>query len=242
MKNLLRFELHNILRQKIIYAAVLAMLILLTIENYTSPSRMEYYQQIGYGAEDMAVSIITSSFFTYFLAAIIPLAVCRDYEQNVLKNVCAKGYSFGKIYSAKFLFIMLLTAVIFAITILTGLAETAVVFGRLPSGLLTILLAQFAASLAYAAFDFLFCQLFRKSGYAIAFLELIPPLGGLLLDNLDRTLSVPFSFGSLWITQTMAYIHGGDITGRDILSSLTASIVYIIICFSVGKFIQNRQN
>lgn len=242
MKKLLRFEMRNMLRQKIIYAAASAMLVLLTLENYTSPARMQYYQQIGYGVGDMVVGIVSSCFFTYFLAVIIAPVVCRDYEQNVLKNVCAKGYAQSTVYSGKFLFSMILATALFALTVLVGFTEALIVFRQKPSGLLTVMLAQYLAVLAYTAFYFLFCQIFRKSGYAIAFLVLIPPLGGLLLDNLDSSLRIPFSFGSLWITQTMAYIHGGNITGRDILGSVAASLSYIVICYFAGRLVLKRQN
>ena len=230
------------LRQKIVYLIVAIMLVLLMLQNNISPARLQYLQEIGYGAEDMIVSLISNAFFTYFLAAIISFIACRDFEQNILKNVYAKGFTGEKVYTAKFLFILLITSIVFVLTILIGCIQTAIVFGLPPMAeLYPILFAQFIAVLAYAAFDVLFCVIFKKSGLALAFLILVPPLGGLLLDLADMYLHLPFSLGNLWITQAMAYIHGGSITTQDLLYSLLTSACYMIGCFFLGRFIAKHQ-
>lgn len=241
MKNLLRFEGYHLIRQKSVFVISVLMLLFLTTQTHTSPARMEYFQQIGYGAEDMVVGLLSDCFFLSFLAVIIPLVVCRDYEQNVLKNVYAKGYTPERVFTGKFIFTLVFAAVLCLITMALGYVQTMMVFGWSALNLGSILFAQFVAVLAYAAFDFIFCILFQKSGYAIAWLVLIPPIGGLLLDILDSYLPISFSFGSLWITQTMSYIHGGTITGREIAQSLLTSVAYVVVCYIGGRCLLKKK-
>lgn len=234
MKNLLKFELHNSLRQVILYIPVLVMLVLLTLNNQASPDRLAWYQSIGYGIEDMVVGALTTCFFTSFMAVIVSFVVCRDYEQNVIKNVYAKGYSHGLVYGAKFLYVMLLTTVVYVVTILLAYGEAVHLFGHQKTDIFMIMVAQYVAALAYSAFDYMVCQILRKTGFAMAILILIPPLGGMLLDQIDGMLPISFCFGDLWITQTMSYIHGGTITGKEITLSLITSAAYMVGCYLIG--------
>lgn len=234
MRKLLRFEFRNMVRQKIIYVIVAVMLILLSLLNNTPEGRLEYYHSIGYGIEDMIVGTLTSCFFSSFMAAIVAFIVCRDYEQKVMKNIYAKGYTHSQVYLAKFIYTMLVTAVVCLITIAVGVIEAVMVFGPGKTEITLIMIAQFVAMLAYSAFGYMICQLLKKTGFAIIFLILVPPLGGLLLDQIDMFVPFDFSFGDLWITQTMSYIHGGTIDGREIVLSFITSLVYIIGCYFIG--------
>lgn len=234
MGKLLRFELHNMLSQKIVYCCIAIMFIFLTFLNYTSDDRMLYYQTIGYEIEDMIVGTLSNCFFTSFMAVILSFVACRDYEQNVIKNIYAKGYTFFEVYTAKFLFILILTAIISILTIFVGTIEASMVFGIQKTNILSIMIAQFIATLAYSAFGFMCCCWLKKSGFAVAFLLLIPPLGGLLLDAIDTMLPFDFSLGNFWITQTMAYIHGGTISTKEIIFSILTSGCYIIGGYFAG--------
>lgn len=234
MLKLLKFEFYNMVRQKIIYIVMVIMLIFLTLLNQTSPARLEYYNQIGYGVEDMIVGALTSCFFTSFIAIIVSFIACRDYEQRVIKNIYAKGYTHSIVYGTKYLFVMLVTVACYVLTVGVAYVEAMVVFGPQKTNIFMIMFAQLVAALAYSAFGFMICQLMRKSGFAIAFLILVPPIGGLLLDMLDGALPISFCFGDLWITQTMSYIHGGTISGKEIGLSLVTSIAYMIGCYFIG--------
>lgn len=235
MKKLLKFEFHNLLRQKMVYVLAAAMLILLSLMNNTPPGRLEYYHKIGYGIEDMIVGSLSSCYFSSFMAAIVAFLVCRDYEQNVMKNIYAKGYTHEQVYSAKFLFALMVTGAVCLLTIAVGVAEAVMVFGPSRTDIALIMIAQFTAMLAYTAFDCLICQLVQKTGFSILLLILLPPLGGLLLDQIDYRIPFDFSFGDLWISQTMAYIHSGTITGKEIALSFATSGAYIVGCFFAGR-------
>ncbi|MCQ2505768.1 MAG: hypothetical protein MJ113_01155 [Lachnospiraceae bacterium] len=237
MNKLLKFELHNLFRQIIVYIILVIMLGFLLLNNYPSRYLLEY----GYDMENMMVEILTNGYFTYFLAAIIPFIVCRDYEQNVIKNIYAKGYTKEKVYTAKFIFSIIVTAGLFLIAIAVGTIEAVGVFGWNKTHVFDILTAQLFAMLAYAAFYNLFSQIFKKSGISIAFLLFVPPLGGLLLDTLDYSLNLPISFGDFWITQTMAYLHSGTIDTKEIVLSIITSVVYIVGCYFIGKAVIKKQ-
>lgn len=234
MKKLLKFEFQNMLSQKIIYIIVAVMLVFLSLLNNTPEGRLEYYHSIGYGIEDMIVGALTSCFFTSFMAAIVAFVVCRDYEQNVMKNVYAKGYTYEQVYLAKFIYIMIVTAVICLLTIVVGVVEAVMVFGPGKTDITLIMIAQFVAMLAYSSFGYMVCQIIKKIGFSIIILIMVPPLGGLLLDQIDMFIPFNFSFGDLWITQTMSYIHGGTIDGREIVLSFVTSIAYIVGCYFIG--------
>lgn len=234
MKKLLKFEFHNMIRQKIVYVLVALMLIFLSLLNNTPAGRLEYYHSIGYGLEDMIVGALSSCSFSNFMAAIISFIVCRDYEQGVIKNIYGKGYSFKQVYSAKFIYALILTGALCLLTIVVGVIEAIMVFGSSKTDITMIMIAQFIAMLAYSAFGYMVCQIMKKTGFSIILLLLVPPLGGLLLDQIDFMIPFDFSFGDLWISQTMAYIHGGTITGKEITLSLITSFVYIVGCYFVG--------
>ena len=234
MNKLLKFEFYNMLRQKIIYVVVAAMLILLSLMNNTPEGRLEYYHTIGYGIEDMIVGALTSCYFSSFMAVIVALIVCRDYEQNVMKNIYGKGYTHNQVYMAKFLCVMIVTAVVCLLTIIVGIIEAVMVFGPAETDITLIMIAQFVAMLAYSAFGYMVCRILKKTGFSILLLVLVPPLGGLLLDQIDVLIPFDFSFGDLWITQTMAYIHGGSIDGKEIALSFITSFVYIAGCYFIG--------
>lgn len=234
MNKLIKFEFHNIFRQKIIYVIALAMLILLSLMNNTPEGRLEYYHSIGYGVEDMIVSSLTSCYFSSFMAVIVALIVCRDYEQNVMKNIYSKGYTHTQVYSAKFICVMIVTAVLCLLTIFVGVIEAVMVFGYSETDIALIMVAQFVAMLAYSSFGYMVCQILKKTGFSVLLLVIVPPLGGLLLDRIDVLIPFNFSFGDLWITQTMAYIHGGSIDGREIVLSFITSFAYIAGCYFIG--------
>ena len=234
MNKLLKFEFRNMFRQKIIYVIVIVMLILLSLMNNTPEGRLEYYHSIGYGIEDMIVGALTSCYFSSFMAVIISLIVCRDYEQNVMKNIYGKGYTHNQVYSAKFICAMLVTAAVCLLTLLVGIVEAVMVFGPSETDIVLIMIAQFVAMLAYSAFGCMVCAILKKTGFSILLLVIVPPLGGLLLDQIDVLIPFDFSFGDLWITQTMAYIHSGTIDGKEIVLSFITSFAYIIGCYFIG--------
>lgn len=234
MRKLLKFEFRNMVRQKIIYVIIVVMLVLLSLLNNTPEGRLEYYHSIGYGIEDMIVGALTSCFFSSFMAAIVAFIVCRDYEQNVMKNVYAKGYTYSQVYLAKFIYTMIVTAIVCLLTILVGVVEAVMVFGPGETDIFLIMLAQFVAMLAYSAFGYMVCQILKKTGFSIILLILVPPLGGLLFDQIDAFIPFDFSIGDLWITQTMSYIHGGTIDGKEIILSFITSLAYIVGCYFIG--------
>lgn len=241
MSKLLKFEFRNMARQKILYIIVAAMLILLSLMNNTPAGRLEYYHSIGYGIEDMIVGALSSCYFSSFMAAIVAFIVCRDYEQNVMKNIYAKGYTHTQVYTTKFLYTMIVTGVVCLLTILVGIVEAVMVFGPGKTDIALIMIAQFVAMLAYSAFGYMVCQFLKKTGFSIILLLLVPPLGGLLLDQIDYLIPFNFSFGDLWISQIMAYIHSGTITDREIALSFITSFAYIVGCFFAGlKFSKSR--
>lgn len=242
MRKLLRFEFHNMLRQRFIYVVVAAMLILLSLMNNTPEGRLEYYHSIGYGIEDMIVGALTTCYFSSFMAVIVALIVCRDYEQNVMKNIYGKGYTHNQVYLAKFICAMIVTAAVCLLTIALGAVEAVMVFGPSETDIFNIMVAQLVAMLAYTAFGCMVCSLMKKTGFSILVLVLVPPLGGLLLDQIDMLIPFDFSFGDLWITQTMSYIHGGTIEGREIVLSFITSFVYIIGCCLIGMRVSKSRS
>ena len=242
MNKLLRFEFHNMLRQKIIYIIIAVMLILLLLINNTPAGRLEYYNSIGYCLEDMIVGILTSCYFTSFMAAIVAFIVCRDYEQNVMKNIYAKGYTHDQVYLSKFIYSMITTAVICLVTLGIGISQAVIVFGPGKTDITLIMIAQFVAMLAYSSFGYMVCQILKKTGFSIILLILIPPLGGLLLDQIDMFIPFDFSFGDLWITQTMSYIHGGTIEGKEIFLSFLTSIIYIVGSYFIGLKVSKKRS
>lgn len=174
------------------------------------------------------------------MAAIVAFIVCRDYEQNVMKNIYAKGYTHSQVYLAKFIYTMIVTGVICLLTITLGIVEAVMVFGPGKTDITLIMIAQFVAMLAYSAFGYMVCQILKKTGFSIIVLILVPPLGGLLLDQIDMLIPVDISLGDLWITQTMSYIHGGTIDGKEIVLSFITSLVYIIGCYFIGLKVSKK--
>lgn len=241
LSSLLMFETHNFLRQKSFYVLMAAMLILLSLINNTPEGRLEYYIAIGYGAEDMIVSALSSCFFTIFAGIIAAVCMGRDYEADVIKNVYAKGYTKSQVYTAKFIFTLIIMAVMYIITMAVGVAEAYSVFGKPGMNMTAILLGQLVGVLAYGAFFCMVCHVLKKSAFAIVVIVLLPMVGELVLGVIDSYLHLGIYFTDLWITQTLAFMTGGTITGQDIALAVTKSIVYIVICYFAGRTVNNRQ-
>ena len=119
MNNLLKLEFTRLKRQKSFYVCTIIMVALIFLSMLTANALANASPEIAAefkasGIESLIGGMGNSS-FTLIASIFAVLFVCEDYDQQIVKNIYARGYSRKSVYLSKMVSVFVSTTVMFVI-------------------------------------------------------------------------------------------------------------------------------
>lgn len=245
MSNLLKFELHKLIRQKSFYICTAVMLVMSFIGLMLSKALAEN-SELNMAiptAQSALLSAVSSSNFTMICGIFIALFVCTDFDQQTIKNVYSRGFSRDCVYFAKFMASAIATVAMFAVTLVFTYAAGSVMFdGTAEAGNYAALIAgQLIFCLAYSSFVFAVSLVVKKVGISIALAILGPSLIGTVINLVDAFLKIEnFKFASYWLDGFLADLTSLATDSARLTVCIVLSLVYAAVFFGAGYLINKR--
>lgn len=254
MKDLLRLEFRKLKRQKsfyIIFAIMIAFVVLSALTMKLLESLADQINEVGetfgesftVSGESVLLGFVSSSNFTILAAIFVAIVVCDDYENGIIKNIFARGYSRSEFFFAKFVYLIATTSImiIAAITV-SGIMGVAFFGINGDAGKIILLIfVQYFACMASVALFFAVSVIIKKLGGSIAINIIAPIVIELLLSLANSLLKIDgFSFGDVWIssfTTSLAVITVE--TGRIIVCAIL-SAAYIVAFTATGYIFSEK--
>lgn len=241
MKKLLQFEFRKLCRQKSFYICMAIMLgmLLMTAVLLNALQKIELPETDGI---DVSVTVEQTSTVEFLLGALpnasfvtvagifAVLFVSADHEQQILKNVLARGYSRKSVCTAKLIVLLAAATAFVAVTMLAALGIGAAYYGKSQwSGKVFALLGvQYAAALANVTLAFAIASIIRKTGAAIAGVIVLPSVVDLALSLVDSYLKLEkLTLSKLWLSSFMNEATSLATDTRHIAAYTVGSLVYI---------------
>ena len=167
---------------------------------------------------------------TLLCSIAIPIIVTEDFEQGIVKNIYAKGYSRDSVYFAKLVYALAVATVFFAAQILFSTLIFGIVFGFEWVGWkgFGLLWAQYLAFLAIFSFYFAVSTAFKKIGSTIAINIFLPSVIGIVLNLITVALAKEdFNLANYWFSSFLADLSSFVVEGSRIVECVIASVLYI---------------
>ncbi len=247
MKNLLKFELFKLRKQKSLYICSALILVLLLLEMLLSLLANKVfgdeYMPIP-TAIDVVLSAVSASDFTLIAGVFIAIYVCGDFGQQTIKNIYSRGFSRTEVYFVKLIICVAYTVAMFIITELFSLAMGSAFYGfaAQEGHIFSLLLGQFLACIAFTTFAFAVCHLIKRTGIAIVVIIFVPQVLTLILSLLDIIIRADnFKLAYYWLNGTITSLSYSDASVTTIVVGCILPVVYGAI-FVTGGFFLNRKS
>lgn len=125
MIRLLKFEFRKLRKQKSFYICTVFMLALLLLSAITMHELGDANAPftISYGsAAEFTLNTLNGSNFIFISAVFTVLSVCDDYEQQIVKNIYAKGFTRSAVFAAKWITVFAAVSIMFIIVYIVSFA------------------------------------------------------------------------------------------------------------------------
>lgn len=241
MGNLLRAELHKLIKQKSLYICMGIVILLIAVPILIFAS--EDMQNVG---TYLFLSSFSGSGIDMLLPVLISLLLCGDFTSGTVRLMVGRGYSRASIYLSKF--ILTFAVVLFAgaiswctalICISAFLDCDVLINGRI----LLMLTLQLAAMFAVGVFSFLVAMLTRKSAITIAAGLITPSAGTILITLSDVFLKkVNFKITDYWFFTFLAELSEQSTSNSVLLRCGVVTLIYIAVFFVVGLLAFNKSD
>ena len=254
-KNILKFELHKLLRQKSFYicSAIVIMLPVLFIVlvkiagnaagNLGSLLATVVMSEI-FSGQSFALCAIKLANFTSVFGIFVVLFVCTDYENQTIKNIYSRGFSRSKVYLFKWIICMCVAVVVFILTVLMSYIFGSIVFGNnAQSGnYFGLICGQLVVVLGYSTFIFFLSSSFRRVGISIAFLILGPLVIDIVFSLFDTLLKIDgFTLSSYWFSSFETDLIDLDTSTTRLWIGIGFSIAYAVLFTFLGLLVTKKQ-
>ena len=252
MDRLLKFEFRKLRSQKVFYISLAIIfgytLVSALIAKFTYDLAAQLAAEEGFimpaiSSAEQIMNAANGGLLTLLLAIAVPIIVTEDFDQGIIKNIYAKGFSRGSVYFAKLIYAAACATALFAAQILCTTFSFGIIYGFEWVGWkgFGLLWAQYLAYLATFAFYFTISASFKKVGSSIAINIFIPSVIGLLLNLISLALAKEdFSLANYWIAALLPDLSEFAVTGERILECIIASVVYIGAFITGGYFINRN--
>lgn len=248
MGNLLKLEFTRLKRQKSFYICTIVMAALLCLSALTAnalinanPGVAEDFSESGIAS---LINGLNSSSFTLIAGIFVVLFVCEDYENQMVKNIFARGYSRKSMYFAKMVSVWASTTVMFVVVELVAFVLGTALFGVGEMGdlkFLAVLGTQYVVAMANMALAFGTASVLRRNGGSIAGVILVPMLVNMVLGLADSFLKIEnFSLTGLWVPAFLTDISLLTVSTERMLTCLAASLVYIPVFIGIGLYFNKK--
>ena len=241
MKNLLQFEFYKLRKMKSFYVCLIVSILLVLLEMISSHILYQSQGITDIPVNSFLVSFTSISMLSMILGIFTALYSCEDYSSNTLKNIYSRGYNRKLVYMVKYIVVQLV-ALFYMFIILISIALIGMIIfghmGSLPDHFYSSIFVNIVLLLAYNTIFYAISIFTKKSGTAIAANIVGPTFISLFLSIGDSLLHLEdFSLNYLWIDYYMEHLS----TTTEIYKALLAGIIYIVMVYIAGKYIQNKQ-
>lgn len=239
-------------RQKAFYICLGIMLAMIIISGITykvlakhaaSIAEITEGEQLPLTAEAFILGLLSASSFSMISAIFVSIVVCSDYENQIIKNVYARGYSRSSFYFSKMIYVFVAMTVmfitVFAVSVLLGVT----LFGTEGIETKTFLLmaAQYVVAMAEVAAFFALSSAIKKLGASIAVGIFAPLIISLLLELADTALKLKdFKVAKIWLSSFTTDLSDITVETGRILACVALSVVYAAL-FLVAGFAVNKK-
>lgn len=247
MKNLFKFELFKLRKQKSLYICSGLILVMVL---FTLLISLLLFNALGeeYMTKPTAINVMLSSVsaadFTLIAGIFVVLYVCGDFGQQTIKNIYSRGFSRTEVYFVKLIICVAYTVAMFIITELFALAMGSAFFGFKPQEghIFALLLGQLLACIAYATFVFAVCHLIKRTGIAIVVVIFVPMVLSLILSLLDTIIRADnFKLVDYWLDGMLTSLSDASASVTTIVVGCILPVVYAAL-FVTGGFFLNRKS
>lgn len=244
MRKLIRYELHKLFRQKSFHICsaviILLPLIFLAALKYTSYRTGDNPNITGWS---FASTVVSNSSFVMILGIFIPLFVCEDFDQGILKNIFAKGYGRGRVYVSKYIVSLFGTGLMFVATHAASFVLASILWkpgavGNNPE----LIISQGLVLISYHAFYFALAIILGRTGGSIAMGIILPVMVNLLLllaDSLTRFKKLHFV--DCWIDSFLNTAGNGDLSFKKHALAVVYAAIYTVVLFLLGLTFHRRK-
>lgn len=257
MKDLLKLEFHKLKRQKSFYVC-LGIMIALTIlaavvqkylpkmtNNMLPADEMEgvtiTVDEIP--ADTFVVNAAVNSSFILLSAIFVCIVYCEDYDQHILKNTFARGYSRKSVFFAKIIHIYTACTIMFVLVALISVAIAVSLLGlkSIEASVLKLIGVQYLVCMAYTALHIAICSMIRKMGISIVICILVQSLVTLVLGIIQRLLKLENPvITNYWLDGLLLDTSVITTTGERLVKIAIASAVYLMGLTALGRLFSSK--
>ena len=243
MLTLLRFEFRKLLRMKAFYICFIISFALLFLTLYTTKLFYDGFSDYFIPPTNfsMVQEAISNSSILLILAILTSIYVCDDFSNGTIKNIIGKGYSRNNIFLSKYI-VSTIYSILFVIIAYLVSCLLGIIFwdnyASITSLEFSSLLIQLLLVIAYNSIYFTLAFKFTKNGICIALNILGPTIVSLITMFLDAIVDKDnFTTNKYWIDSIMSSIQYGEILKEDLITSLIAGSIYIVISLAISWYI-----
>lgn len=253
MNSLLKFEFRKLKRQKSFYITLIIMAAMLLITGITykiilsmpeiSEAAATTGETIPLNFSDFVLGFTSASMFSMLTSIFVSIVVCDDYDNQIVKNIYARGYSRKDHYFAKLIYVFAVTSLMFLFAVVFSAVIAGAFFGfEGINGKMFILLGgQYVVCMAGVALSYGVASAIRKLGGTIAVNIIVPMFIPLLLGLADEALKIKdFKITDVWISSFLtSLINPNEVTGR-IVACVLGSIAYAVAFIAAGYAVNKK--
>lgn len=252
MKNLLKLEFRKLKRQKSFYICLTIMLAMVLISGVTYRILADHAAEIAEisGGETIPVSFsafllgfTSAGMFSMLTAIFVSIAVCDDYESQIVKNIYARGYSRNDHYFAKLIYILTATTIMFLVSAVFTAVIGGALFGfeDLTGKTFLLLACQYVVCMAGVAFSFAIAVAIKKLGATIAVNIIAPTFIPLLLELADTALKInDFKITDVWMSSFLTSLMNIDVATGRIIACVLGAAAYIAVFLFAGYAVNKK--
>lgn len=254
MKDLLRLEFRKLKRQKSFYIILIIMLAFTVISMLTTKLLAgladqineigeEFGETFSVAGESLLLGFLSACNFSLLTAIFVGIVVCDDYENHIIKNIFARGYSRSDFYFAKFIYLVVATSIMFIISVAFSAVLSELLFGiNGDIGKIALLISlQYLASLAGVSLYFFISVAVKKLGGAIALNIIAPSIVSLLLALADTAIKTEkFSLTDYWFTSFTNTLSDIAVDTTKIIVCGVLSVAYLLVFMLLGYKFNER--
>lgn len=259
MKNLLKLEFRRLKRQKSFYICLAIMLALLLIAGVTTKILINYMPEIIEINEEFegvpnanTVAVDTSAFilnfvstgmFSILTAIFVSITVCDDYDNRIVKNIIARGYSRTSHYFSKLIYVFSATTIMFIVAgaVATGLGGAFFGFGGLEGKAFLLIGGQYIVCMAGVVLSFAIASVVKRLGGSIAANIIVPIIIPILLSLADTAINAKnFKIANAWISSFLESFKSLEIASGRIVACVLGSVAYGAAFILAGYFANRK--
>ena len=238
MSNLLKFNLHNLFRQKSFYISMIVIVLMSSLVLIT-PVIIGEIMHKSFDAITLSSSLKTltePTGFKLLVGIFVSLFCTLDVANDTLKNIIGRGFKRSNVYITNFISSIIGTTVIYIGMIVISIIIS-LIFGKmtgLSSTLFVKLLANYLIIVACTSLYCLISILINKTSGALITCILINVLGSTFLTLFETLLSLKskITISDYWI---------GSIDSSKTLMAIIISVIYIVGCLIIGMILSKNK-